>query len=80
MPKGRPGVKIFCINDNMCYSSILEASEHYGIASSSISKQIKGERLTAGGLHFVKISSELTEEELQEIKKDVLKKIYNLTA
>lgn len=77
MPKGRPGVKIFCINDNMCYSSILEASKHYGIASSSISKQLKGERLTAGGLHFVKISSALTEKELQKIKKTYLKKFIN---
>lgn len=78
MPKGRPGVKIFCINDNTCYSSIASATKHYNIASSSISKQINGERLTAGGLHFVRITSDTSDDQLQEIKKEVLKKIYNI--
>lgn len=78
MPRGRPGVKIFCINDFTTYPSIADAAQHYNIATSSISKQLKGERTTVGGFHFVKIPGDLSEEELKMIQREELKKIYNI--
>lgn len=78
MPRGRPGVKIFCVNDFTSYSSIADAAQHYNIATSSISKQLKGERTTVGGFHFVKILDNLSDEELKKIQKEELKKIYNI--
>lgn len=78
MPKGRPGVKIFCINDGTYYESLADAANHYHIASSSISKQIKGERATAGGLHFIKINNEMTPEELRIIREKALERFYKI--
>lgn len=76
--KGRPGISIMCINDGMIFKSLSEAAEHYGIDQTAMSRQLKGERKTAGGLHFIKISSELTEHQLEKIKQEEITKIYNI--
>lgn len=78
MAKGRPGIKILCINDGNCYSSIASASKHYKVASSSICKQMKGERTTAGGYHFVKITSNLSEDDLKKLREKALEQYYNI--
>lgn len=76
--KGRPGISIMCINDGLIFTSISDAAKHYRVDQTAMSRQLKGERKTVGGLHFIKISSEFTEEQIQKIKKEELKKIYNI--
>ena len=76
--KGRPGITIFCINDGNVFSSLLEAAEYYKISQASMSRQLRGERKTVGGLHFVKIDDNLSSEALNEIQQKKLKEIFNI--
>ena len=46
------GIKVLCIETNMLYDSIKEASIDIGIDNSSIGKVIKGKQMTAGGFHW----------------------------
>lgn len=46
------GIKILCIETNILYNSIKEASVDTGIDNSLIGKVIKGKRITAGGFHW----------------------------
>lgn len=46
------GIKVWCIETNMLYGSIKEASIDIGIDNSSIGKVIKGKQMTAGGFHW----------------------------
>lgn len=46
------GIKVLCIETNILYDSIKEASIDIGIDNSSIGKVIKGKQMTAGGFHW----------------------------
>lgn len=76
--KGRPGKRILCVNDGNVFNSLLEASAYYNISQASMSRQIKGERKTVGGYHFVKIDIDLSDEDISKLREDALKKIYNI--
>ena len=46
------GIKVLCLETNVLYDSIKEASVDTGIDNSSIGKVIKGKKITAGGFHW----------------------------
>ena len=76
--KGRPGKRILCINDGNVFNSLLEAASYYNIAQASLSRQIKGERRTVGGYHFIKIGIDVSDEDIRKLREDALKQIYNI--
>lgn len=75
---GRPGMKIICINDGYIYPSLEAAANHYNIARSSLSKQLKGKRATVGGLHFIYDDDSLTDEEIKKLRSELLEQIYGI--
>lgn len=75
---GRPGKRIFCINDAKIYDSLTSAAQYYNIARTSISKQLMGIRPTAGGRYFIYIDNDISNDELKKIRKEMLEKIYNI--
>lgn len=78
MITGRPGRKVICINDGRIYDSITKAAENYNLSRSTISRQLIGERTSAGGRYFMYIDDNITDSQLQEIRKKMLEKIYNI--
>lgn len=48
-------VRIICLNDNREWSSIRDASRHYGIDQTSISKHLHGKYRHVGGYTFEKV-------------------------
>ena len=76
--KGRPGQRILCINDGLIFNSLSEASEHYNIDQASITRQLQGQRKTAGGYHFIRLESLTNEESIDKLREDALKQIYNI--
>lgn len=78
MITGRPGKKIICINDGLIFNSITDAAKHYKVTRSTISKQLTGIRLQAGGRYFIYISEEISDNELQELRNQKIKEVYKL--
>ena len=76
--KGRPGQRILCINDGLIFNSLSEAAEYYNIDQTSITRQLQGQRKTAGGYHFIRIDNLRYEEDINKLREDALKKIYNI--
>lgn len=77
--RGRAGQLVMCCNDGCIYQSIHEAAEKYGISTSAIARQIRGERKLAAGLYFVAVSGNESRKELNEIRLEVLKAQYKWT-
>ena len=78
MITGRPGHRVICINDGRVYDSITKAAENYNLSRSTISRQLAGERTSAGGRYFMYVDDDITSSQLQEIRKQMLGKIYNI--
>lgn len=76
--RGRSGQAIMCCNDGCVYSSIHEAAKTYAISTSTIARQIQGERKLAARLYFVAVSGNESHELLNEIRLNVLKAEYRL--
>lgn len=78
MERGRPGTPIICINDGTIYDSITSASIHYGMSRNTISKQLTGLRGKANGLYFMYVNENMSQEEIEILRKEMLEKIYNI--
>lgn len=78
MITGRPGRKVICINDGYIYDSITKAAESYNLSRSTISRQLVGERTSAGGRYFMYVDDNITNSQIQEIRKKMLEKIYKI--
>lgn len=78
MKTGRPGKKIMCVNDGRIYDSMSSAAEAYNTTRSTISKNMSGKLRTAKGMCFVSITGNETPTELEEIRKEVVIKKFNI--
>ena len=52
IPRRRHGKKVLCIETQIVYDSLTDASREMSIDCGSISRVCKGERQTAGGYHW----------------------------
>lgn len=78
--KGRPGTKIMCINDGKIFSSISQAAEYYKISQAAISNQLAGTRKTVGGNRFVKISDDMSTDDLNLLRNTELKNVFKIVS
>lgn len=74
--KGRPGKCVLCINDGRIYESMSKAAIAYNVTEGAISKQIHGHTKAVKGYSFIEISGTETEDELNEIRLNVMQMKY----
>ena len=79
MKTGRPGKMVMCVNDGRIFKSMQEAAQHYDTTRSTISRNISGELKTAKRRKFIMISGLETEDELAEIRKNIISELYEVT-
>ncbi len=52
-PKGKPGIRLLCVETNTPYESIADASMKTGVSRAAITAFLKGKSPDADGLHFI---------------------------
>lgn len=70
--------KLICINNGVVYQSASAACKALGLHKTQISHHLAGDRPTAGGYVFVRLTGNETKAELEEIITSYVKSHYNL--
>ena len=76
--RGRHGDTIMCCNDGVIHPSKSAASNYYKISASAITRQLNGERKTAAGLYFIRVTGNESKVELEKIREQKLRMCYRL--
>lgn len=71
-------VPIFCINNGEVYKTARAAAAAVMVDESTMAYHLAGHQKTCGGFVFTRITGDETTEELQELRRKILQKVYGI--
>lgn len=70
---------VLCVNSGVVYPNAVSAAKAYGLSEYVLSKHLAGINKTCGkGLVFIRLSGNESDEDVDRIRKDTLKRVYGI--